>query len=229
LSAENQWKFDHEKTLRVKIRGKLKLKDIQAKLSKFDIVFFDPIKYEKEWNNIKILENPEVFKVQYIYLEFKSKADAEKAYNERKEIFKKEEGSIATLYESYPDFIKRCEITHPENVLVVYKPSTSQKISDFIPPKAERIAQLHSLLSIITGLDKEQIKLIPSLNKVTNSINPDQIFVILPSKLFVHKAFVSQPFFKHLIVDKLIYGHFYCELKADRAMCARCSLPFVFF
>lgn len=39
LSAQKQWQFDGERTLRVRLRNKLGLKDLQGRLNKFDIVF----------------------------------------------------------------------------------------------------------------------------------------------------------------------------------------------
>lgn len=178
---------------------------------------------------MKVLENPLVRKMQYVYVEFKSKAEAEKAYVGRKEILKKSEGSFEPLYELPELFMARPEAkkVKPENIAIIYKPSTSLKVSDSIPSKPDRCAQLHSLLCIVTGLDKEEIKIIPAINRVTGKYNADQIFVILPSKADVQKIFVSQPFFKNLVADKLVHLNYYSELKCDPNICARCSLPLV--
>ena len=178
-----------------------------------------------------MLENSLVYKIQYVYIEFKSKAEAEKVYAERKEILKKTEGTFEPLYESPEHFIARLEEEkiNLENVIVIYKPSTSLRISDSIPSKSDRCTQLHSLLCIVSGLDKENIRIIPSMNRVTGKYNADQIFVILPSRADVQKIFISQPFFKNLIADKLIHLNYYSELKCDPNMCARCSLPLVSF
>jgi hypothetical protein len=40
LTAEKLWKLNGEKTLRLKLRSKLGLKDLQGRLNKFEIVFF---------------------------------------------------------------------------------------------------------------------------------------------------------------------------------------------
>lgn len=210
-----------ERSLRFMIRAKLKLKDLHSRLSKYQI----------EWNNIQILESPTVQKIQYIYLEFRDKSEATMAYADRKSILKKEEGRIDCIYESADHFMSRQtnKGISMENVLVVYKPSTSLKLSQSIPPKSNRCAQLLSLMSVITKLEKETIKAIPAINEITNEVNDDQIFFIFPSKQYVEQAYRAQPYFKHLIADKLIHGHYYCHMKNDLNMCSRCSLPRVYY
>ncbi len=166
-------------------------------------------------------------RIQYVYLEFKNKEQAAKAYAERKELFTKEEARISCLYEGMDEFMARPENAQiqRENVLVVYKPSTSLRLSATIPAGIDRPVQLLTLLSIITGLDKETIKVVSAANKITGEPNNDQIFVVLPNKNYVQQVYASQPLFKELIADKLVHAHYYVELKADRLMCARCSLP----
>jgi len=49
LSAEKLWKLDGEKTLRLKLRGKLGLKDLQGRLNKFEIVLLPHITIGMEY------------------------------------------------------------------------------------------------------------------------------------------------------------------------------------
>jgi hypothetical protein len=74
-----------------------------------------------------------VYKVQYAYSNFKSKAEAEKSFAARKELFHQSGGLHRALVQQPEEFLKNAaasavagtEKVSPENVLVVYKPSTS--------------------------------------------------------------------------------------------------------